>query len=121
MYNCIAWAAGEDDRWWEPIGPSDVGYYWPRDASDGYSLQCLVEACRSIGYRTCETDAVEVGFDKIAVYGDSSGRWTHAARQLPCGAWTSKLGPCEDIEHEHPDDLEGKEYGAVHCYMKRPQ
>jgi hypothetical protein len=26
MYNCIAWAAGEDGRWWEPaIAP---GYFW---------------------------------------------------------------------------------------------
>lgn len=121
LYNCIAWAAGEDDRWWEPGGPSDVGYYWPTGVSEGYDLQCLVDAYHSIGYRACDTATVEAGFEKIAVYGDSNGMWTHAARQLPSGAWTSKLGPCEDIEHERPDDLEGKDYGSVYCFMKRPQ
>lgn len=30
-YNCLAWAAGDDDRWWESGHPFDVGYYWPKD------------------------------------------------------------------------------------------
>ena len=43
----------------------------------------------------------------------------HAARQLPSGRWTSKLGFLEDIEHAL-HDLEGTEYGAVVLVMKRP-
>ncbi|MBN3887378.1 MAG: hypothetical protein V7L02_14200 [Nostoc sp.] len=26
-YNCFAWAAGEDNRWWSPIDPDNM-YYW---------------------------------------------------------------------------------------------
>ncbi|MCI0637958.1 MAG: hypothetical protein L0Y72_23715 [Gemmataceae bacterium] len=37
---------------------------------------------------------------------------THAARQLPTGRWSSKLGPSEDIEHDlHA--LEGEIYGTI--------
>ena len=120
-YNCIAWAAGENDRWWEPGHPFDVGYYWPSDATQGPEVSCLVEAYESIGYSVCTEDKAEPGFEKIAVYGRDDGTWTHAARQLPEGPWTSKLGPCEDIEHEHPDHLESRSYGLVHYYMKRPR
>lgn len=119
VYNCIAWAAGEDYRWWEPGLPYDVGYYWPKGATEGDDMMCLIEAYRSIGYRDCQDGTVQDGFDKVALYGNSSGEWTHAARQLPSGTWTSKLGPYEDIEHERPDHLEGVDYGSVDCYMKR--
>jgi hypothetical protein len=43
----------------------------------------------------------------------------HAARQLPSGRWTSKLGPMEDIEHAL-HDLTGMAYGSVVLVMKRP-
>ena len=47
LYNCVAWAAGENDRWWEPGMPFDVGYYWPKDATNGYGLRCIIEAYQS--------------------------------------------------------------------------
>lgn len=118
-YNCLAWAAGDDDRWWESGHPFDVGYYWPRDTPEGAVVSSLTAAYQSIGYRLCGDGKLEEGFEKIAVYGASSGEWTHAARRLSSGAWTSKLGVCEDIEHEQPDHLECPTYGSVHCYMKR--
>ena len=31
-YNCIGWAAGEDDRWWWP-DPAGVSY-WPAGVED---------------------------------------------------------------------------------------
>jgi hypothetical protein len=71
-----------------------------------------------MGYLICESDGVEEGFDKVAIYAQG-GRWTHAARQLPDGKWTSKLGPDEDIEHESPTELVGNLYGQVHCIMRR--
>jgi len=42
----------------------------------------------------------------------------HAARQLPEGRWTSKLGELEDIEHAL-HDLTGTVYGSVVLVMKR--
>jgi hypothetical protein len=44
---------------------------------------------------------------------------THAARQLPSGAWTSKLGDWEDIEHNALSGLESSFYGRVSIILKR--
>jgi hypothetical protein len=62
---------------------------------------------------------LELEYQKIAIYIDVSGTPTHAARQLPNGKWTSKLGWLEDIEHEL-DGLTGDRYGCVAQILKRP-
>jgi hypothetical protein len=31
-YNCIAWAAGKDDKWWWP--DKNNQYYWPLETRD---------------------------------------------------------------------------------------
>lgn len=46
--------------------------------------------------------------------------YTHAARQLPNGLWTSKLGQLEDITHATPQVIAGSDYGEVMQFMKRP-
>jgi hypothetical protein len=46
--------------------------------------------------------------------------WTHAARQLDNGKWTSKLGQLEDIEHESLEALSGAVYGSVVQVLKKP-
>ena len=56
---------------------------------------------------------------KVALYADEWGGWTHAARQLADGWWTSKLGPAEDILHRTPSALVGVVYGEVREFMKR--
>jgi hypothetical protein len=55
----------------------------------------------------------------VALFADAQGVLLHAARQLPGGRWTSKLGALEDIEHAL-QDLVGTEYGSVVQVMKRP-
>jgi len=73
----------------------------------------------SLGYVPCEGSQLEPGFEKVALY--AAGMfYTHAARQLPNGLWTSKLGKAEDIEHDAPDDLAGGLYGEVVQIMRRP-
>ena len=114
-YNCIAWAAGEDYRWWEP----SLGYYWPAKAEQSMEVSALVEAYEAIGYGRCVNGKLQRGYEKIAIYASAAGEWTHAARQLRSGRWTSKLGAEADIEHTMPDDLQGVEYGTVYCYMRR--
>lgn len=42
------------------------------------------------------------------------------ARQLPSGAWTSKLGGLEDIEHEALDAINCDSYGEPVQFLKRP-
>ena len=122
-YNCIAHAAGRDDAWWWP--EQSEGVYWPEDVPKIETLECFIEAFAREGYTPCEGHGLDPGSEKIAFYADLDGTPTHAARQLPHGAWTSKLGEWEDIEHASLDALEadaGNElgYGQVVCIMKRP-
>ncbi|MBI3466131.1 MAG: hypothetical protein HY000_24210 [Planctomycetes bacterium] len=113
-YNCIAWSAGDIEHWWQP------GVYWPTGGSpDEYGIGALEQAFLALGFTECPSGELESGFEKVAVYGSSSF-YTHAARQLPSGAWTSKLGRSEDIEHDHADDVAGGLYGEVVQFMKRP-
>lgn len=113
-YNCIAWCAGDTRHWWQP------GVCWPVRASrDECGIAALVEAFRALGYDGGADESVEAGVEKVAVYG-SGLVYTHAARQLPTGRWTSKLGKAEDIEHDRPDDVAGGVYGELVEVMKRP-
>jgi hypothetical protein len=112
-YNCVAWAAGDADHWWQP------GTHWPAGLSDDdFSVGALAQAFNTLGYETCTDGSLEPGNEKVALYG-IAGLDTHIARQLPNGQWTSKLGKGEDIEHDSPDDLAGGIYGAVAGFMKR--
>lgn len=118
-YNCIAYAAGDEARKWE--GYRQAGYYWPDNAKEGHTLDALVSAFGQIGYVACASDVLEAGFDKVALYVDQEGLWTHAARQCADGQWTSKLGNLEDIVHRTPQAIAGPDpaYGEVACFMKR--
>lgn len=114
-YNCICWAAGENDRWWWP----DPNFYWP----DGFPLNDTIEnfmaVFAALAYVECDSTKLEEGFQKVALYG-ANGRATHMARQLDSGRWTSKLGPLYDIEHKTLTGLEGNAYGSVLKILKRP-
>jgi hypothetical protein len=117
-YNCLAWAAKESTRWWEPV--ELAGYYWPEGASRDIALPAFVQVYVSIGYTECNGPDVEEGFEKLALYADSDHSPTHVARQLPNGRWTSKLGEYEDIEHLNLDCLNGALYGEPAIYLRRP-
>jgi hypothetical protein len=112
-YNCVAWAAGDASRWWEP------GIYWPGPTGD--DLAALTGLFAALGYVPCAGDELEAGYEKVALYADDQGNWTHAALQLPDGWWTSKLGPDEDILHRTPQALLGDLYGQVReiCSVRR--
>jgi hypothetical protein len=111
-YNCVAWAAGDTGRWWEP------GLHWPVP-TEGFGPEVLEQAFRALGYEPCPDGTLEAGFEKVALY-ESGPYYTHAARQLPSGKWTSKLGKAEDIEHDTADDVAGGLYGQVVGFMRRP-
>ncbi len=115
-YNCIAWAAGDTDRWW---WPDEMGTaYWPPGAPRQRTMLAFALAYGTLGYVPCDDGGLEVGCEKIVLYQDADGP-THAARQLPDGRWTSKLGNFEDIAHRTPECLEGPCYGRVFQYLKR--
>ena len=113
-YNCIAWSAVDTDHWWQPR------VYWPIEAPpDEFGIGGLTLAFKSLGYQECEDSTLEAGFEKVALYGTSLF-YTHAARHLPNGKWTSKLGRAEDIEHDTPEDVAEGIYSFIVQFMKRP-
>lgn len=117
-YNCIAWAAGDTEKWW---WPDTFGqYFWPPGILREESVGAFVEAFESLGYNICMDDNYETGYEKIAIYAKPDGRPTHAARQIDSEKWTSKIGRSEDIEHGI-DSLSGAIYGEPIVYMKRPK
>ena len=119
VYNCIAYAAGDEARRW--VGFRELGYYWPDAAIEGHTLTALLSAFAQLNYAVCDSAVLEAEFEKIALYVDQDGLWTHAAKQCVDGQWTSKLGNLEDIVHRTPEAVSGPEpaYGQVACFMKR--
>jgi hypothetical protein len=116
-YNCIAWAAGDTERWWWPVAGSFT--YWPPNIPLQVSLDAFIKAFGTLGFIPCDDPDMEQGYEKVALYVDHDGKPTHAARQLPNGRWTSKLGKIEDIEHEL-EGVTGSVYGSVAQILKRP-
>ncbi len=118
-YNCAAWAAGDDTRWWQPI-PDEPFFYWPAGAPRDLAPESYARLFELEGYEGCESADLEDGFEKIAIY-TLDGEFSHVARQLETGLWTSKLGEWEDIEHATLSDLEGNYYGYVSHVLRRRQ
>jgi hypothetical protein len=116
-YNCIAWAAEDTERWWWP--DQNLTAYWPKSIARLSTLEAFTEAFRSLGYEICDNDQHETGVEKVAIYAGSLNEPTHAARQLPTGRWTSKMGQWVDLEHDL-EDLSGPEYGSPAVFLKRP-
>jgi hypothetical protein len=117
-YNCIAWAAGERRAWWWPSRDA-TREYWPPGVPREPTREAFVAAFASLGYQPCVGEGPEAGYEKVAIFANSQGTPTHAARQLPSGRWSSKLGKAEDIEHAL-HDLEGALYGFAVVIMRRP-
>ncbi len=118
-YNCIAWAAGITDEWWwpDPLGEE----YWPLQAPRTATIEAFIQAYQTIGYVVCADASLEPDKEKIALYADVDGSPTHAARQLPDGQWSSKLGASEDISHAELESLAGDIYGSATQIMARPR
>ncbi|MBY0526562.1 MAG: hypothetical protein K2R98_24415 [Gemmataceae bacterium] len=118
-YSCIAWAGGDTAHWWWPdLDPEDAAAYWPLGVPTEETVDAFVAAFATLGYAPGAGEDFEPGFVKIALFA-SNAVPTHAARQLPSGRLTSKLGLREDIEHDlHA--VSGHAYGTVVVILKRP-
>ena len=121
QYNCIAFALSDTTRrWW----PGMYGDYWPglnAGVPQEATLDAFVALFATQGYAIRESESLEVGFEKIAIYANpSTFSPTHAAHQLPNGKWESKLGRGIDIQHDSLGDLAGPTYGAAVRFLKRP-
>jgi hypothetical protein len=116
VYNCVAFAAGEDHRQWWPDSMNVA--YWPNNVSRSETVDSFLSAFRTIGYSPCESAVPDATFEKIAIFVRDDGRPTHVARQLQDGKWASKLGRQEDIQHEL-NSLDSQRYGAAKYFMRR--
>ena len=118
LYNCIAWAAGDTEKWWWPSEDA----YWPEGLSrDDESVDNFKLAFKQeLNYESCEDGSLEQGFEKVVIYA-VAGRTKHMARQTVSGAWTSKLGRGWDIVHQTLEGVECNAYGQAVTFMKRPR
>ncbi|BAU12608.1 unknown protein [Leptolyngbya sp. NIES-3755] len=134
-YNSIAWAAGENERNWQPLAMGR--YYWPVGIPRENTLQAWIRVYRSLGFEVDSMQRLnyERGTERIAIYADGDDRPCHVARQIteemivkyPLGAnfrkdqgkWISKITDQEDICHDTVSDIEGR-LGYVITVMMRP-
>lgn len=115
FYNCIAWAFGDDTKWFWPDAKNQ--YYWPSEIPREETLEAFISLFALIGYQICTDDSVENDFEKIAIF-SKNDKVSHAARQLPDGFWTSKLGVMQDISHSIFSMNDGF-YGSAVVFMRR--
>lgn len=118
-YNCIAFAAGDERRWWWPGNhPPNSINYWPVTGATEATLANFYTAFATRGYSPCPDGTLEIGYEKVAFYA-LNGKITHAAKQQQDGTWKSKLGKSEDISHTL-EGLVGPAYGEVTAFAERP-
>jgi len=113
-YNCIAWAAGDTERWWWP----SLYSYWPQELPRMETIANFIAAFERLGYQVTVNAGLEPNYEKVALYAKDSVP-THMARQLTSGDWTSKLGRGVDIKHKTLNGVECDEYGQVVQILRR--
>jgi hypothetical protein len=114
-YNCIAWALEDTSRFYW-TGPKAF-FYWPENLPREETIESFIQLFQQNGYEICQHALKERSFIKIALF-VKDGLPTHAARQLPNGLWTSKLGSWEDVRHTL-SAISGGLYGDVAVVMKK--
>jgi hypothetical protein len=122
--NCFGWTAGDENRRWDAtptMAPTRAGLYWPPGIPLLNTISAYMAAYETIGYAECEGPEPEEGMEKIALYVNPHEEPGHAARQLPSGTWTSRLGAANDIEHGAPEGVENLMFGRAVRFMKRPR
>jgi hypothetical protein len=108
-------------RWWPH--PNRFQFFWPqhlpRETLQLETLENFVHAFEWKGFKLCKDAKLETGLEKVAIYTGPRGNPLHASRQLASGAWKSKCGNLQDIEHATPTILECDIYGKVSVYLSR--
>ena len=95
-----------------------MGFYWPPGAPEEDTVTAFIRCFEILGYEVCDSYELEQEYEKVVIYTKKDGSPTHAARQLPNGKWSSKLGADADISHEI-SALDGPCYGCVEVVMRR--
>ena len=125
IYNCIGFAIGFTDVWVALGHPTRIPWFWwPETVPFSSDKDALVKTFEYFGFIKCDDDQIELGWDKVALYGDDV-QWLHAAKVIGPNLYHSKLGCGHDIHHKGDKDLLQRtrrpddSYGKVYQYMKR--
>lgn len=124
IYNCIAWAADEIHQWWEYGAKTLLGAptFWPPGYPPGDTWPEVANLFIAfLRYAPTSSRRPRAAYDRVAIYGLDDKTFTHIARQLKSGRWSSKLGEFHDLEHTLTD-LEGTGstgYGLVRTILER--
>jgi len=123
-YNCIAYAAKDENQpWWPSPALAGIRYYhWPeglpRESTP--TARNFIRAFESLGYKQCRDGTREWGYEKVAIYVDTNEVPTHMARELGDGVWCSKLGNEQDIRHHVLTAVENPAYGQAKYFLRKP-
>jgi hypothetical protein len=109
-YNCAAWAIELKEGWIE---------FKDEHGNLDLRLETYISYYENLGFSQTDTIQLEEGVIKIAIYTDAKKEFTHVARQLSNGIWTSKIGDWEDIEHTTLEAVGGKSYGNPAVIMRK--
>jgi hypothetical protein len=128
-YNCIAYAAGDETRWWWPDPYGE--YYWPPEAVREQTVDAFEGMFRLFEYsdlvhpESCFlTERVAIYYDRVGSPPDTWAEMpTHGARQMMNRRWRSKLGQWHMIEHSTLECLNGRfpAYGEPIKILARPR
>ena len=117
-YNCVAWALGENHRWYQ-VG-REPNWYWPPDVPADGTFESYVALFVRAGYSPCDAPDWEPGYEKVALYADEQGEFKHVAKMKDSDSWMSKVGSLDDIEHRTPDVFDSDRLGTVRRVLRRP-
>ena len=94
--------------------------HWPDDVPRSRSISAYEMLIGKYDYADCGIDdRLEDGYEKVALFSDSSKIFTHICKQKDDGKWTSKLGEMIDVEHNSLRAFENSKYGLLHKIYKR--
>jgi hypothetical protein len=117
-YNCLSWVAGDNTRHWFPGALEGTrGVYWP-NRSKSLKTEDVIAAFELHGFSSCTNGSLEIDIEKIAFFSDGDNDVRHAAWQRETGAWSSKLGNYEDVDHMELRLFEGG-YGVLKAFMQK--
>jgi hypothetical protein len=77
IYNCVAFAAGNEEIWWEPTLYEIEGVYWPEGVPRSYDLDSFAAVYEQLGFEPCELHEWEPGYEKVAIYAGPDDEFLH--------------------------------------------
>jgi len=88
-YNCIAWAADDMENWWWPSADD----HWPDGVPRVNTVDNFILAFQRLGYDVCDDGALQVQFEKVALYANAN------ALSIWPGSSPPALGPANQVQN----------------------